>query len=119
TYQWQSSSDNGLTFGNVGGATTGVVNGVVSSLYQLTEADEGKIFRAQASFTDDTGQLVTATSAPTVSVADVTPFITAPYSYAADEFSIVKNGTQIYDDTFAQAPPFSPNITDTNGVSTP
>src|SRR5262249_3268536 len=109
-----SSTDNGATWTNVGGATVSGTN----SFYQLTEADEGKLIRAQASFIDDTGQMVTTTSAATSAVADVTPLITAPFSYAVDELSIVKNGTQIYDNTFSQAPPFSSTIL-SNGVATP
>ncbi|HEX3703276.1 MAG TPA: hypothetical protein VHU82_08100, partial [Vicinamibacterales bacterium] len=118
SYQWQSSGNGGLTWDNVTGATTGTAAGVTSSFYQLTEADEGKVFRAEASFTDvATGQPVSTTSAPTVAIADVTPVITIPFSFAADELSIVKNGSQIYDDTFAVAPPDSPTIL-SNGVPT-
>ena len=76
-------------------------NGVPSSFYQLTESDEGKVFRAMASFTDDTGQVVSTTSAQTVAVADMTPEITVPFSYTVDNLSIVKNGTQIYNNSFA------------------
>ena len=106
TYQWQSSSDGGVTWTNVNGTTTGFFNGVLSSFYQLSEADEGKLFRATASFTDDTGQLHSATSTPTTAtVADITPIITTPFSYAVDELKIVKNGSTSFDDTFANGPP--------------
>jgi VCBS repeat-containing protein len=118
TYQWQSSSDGGQTWTNVAATAAGTFGGVAGSLYQLTEADEGKIFRAEASITDDTGHLVSANSQPTVSVADVTPEITVPFSYAVDNLTIVKNGTQIYQDTFNQAPPASPTIL-SNGTPTP
>ena len=123
TYQWQSSSDGGVTWTNVGGAVAGnFANGQLSSFLQLTEANEGQQFRVQASFTNDTGQLVSTTSAPTVPVADVTPEITIPFSYAVDDLSIVKNvngtPTQIYNDTFSQAPIASPTIL-SNGVPTP
>ncbi len=123
TYQWQSSSDGGLTWANVGGAVAGnFANGQPSSFLQLTEANEGQQFRVQASFTDDTGQLVSTTSAPTAPTADITPEITIPFSYSADDLSIVKNvngtPTQIYNDTFSQAPIASPTIL-SNGVSTP
>ena len=58
-YQWQSSSDGGQTWTNVSGALAGnFANGQPSSFYQLSEGDEGKVFRATASFTDDTGQAV-------------------------------------------------------------
>ncbi|HEX4458524.1 MAG TPA: hypothetical protein VIA18_11175, partial [Polyangia bacterium] len=118
SYQWQSSSDGGLTWINVAATAVGTFGAGVSSLYQLAEGDEGKTFRAVASFTDDTGQVVSSTSAATTTVAYVTPVITVPFSYAADDLSIVKNGTQIYNDTFSQAPPASPSIL-TNGVPTP
>ena len=110
-----------LTWVNVGGAISGNFTGGLSSFLQLTEGNEGQQFRVQSSFTDSGGQLITATSSPTVAVADVTPVITAPFSQSAiavDDLSIVKNGTQIYDDTFSQAPPGSPTIL-ANGVSTP
>jgi hypothetical protein len=109
SFQWQSSSDGGTTWANAPGAITGAANGV-NSFYQLLETDEGKIFRVQASFTDDTGQLVTAASAATVPVRDVAPLVTPAFSYAVDELSIVKNGVQTYDNTFSQAPPISPTI---------
>jgi VCBS repeat-containing protein len=118
TYQWQSSSDGGSTWTNVAATSAGSFGGVAGSLYQLTEGDEQKIFRAQASFTDDTGQVISNTSPQTATVADVTPIITVPFSYAADGLSIVKNGTQIYNDTCSQAPPASPTIL-SNGVPTP
>jgi VCBS repeat-containing protein len=117
-YQWQSSSDGGLTWANVGGAISGNFNGALSSFLQLTERQEGQQLRAQSSFTDSGGQLITATSSPTVAVADVTPVITAPFSYAVDDLSIVKNGTEIYNNTFSQAPPASPTIL-SNGVPVP
>ncbi len=105
TYQWQSSSDGGLTWQSVNATTTGDVNGILSSLYQMSEGDEGKLFRATASFTDDTGQLVSAVSAPTTEVADITPTITVPFSYAVDELKIVKNSSTAFDDTFTNGPP--------------
>jgi len=117
-YQWQSSSDGGATWSNVGGAVSGNFNSVLSSLLQLTEQDEGQQFRVQASFTDSAGNLISATSAPTVPVADVTPEITVPFSYTVDDLSIVKNGNQIYNNTFSQAPIASPTIL-ANGVPTP
>jgi Mg-chelatase subunit ChlD len=119
TYQWQSSSDGGESWTNVSGAQLGKFNGVVSSFYQLTEGDEGKLFRATASFVDDTGQTISTTSAPTTTtVADVTPEITIPFSYAVDSLSIIKNGTQIYTNDFSQAPIASPTIL-SNGSPSP
>ena len=120
-YQWQSSSDGGVTWANVGGAISANLNGALSSFQssflQLTEGEEGQQLRVQTSFTDS-GGLVTATSSPTVAVADVTPVITAPFSYAVDDLSIIKNGTEIYNNTFSQVPPASPTIL-SNGVPVP
>ena len=105
TYQWQSSSNNGLTWTNVAATTTGTFNGVVSSFYQLGESDEGKIFRATASFTNDTGQVVVSTSNATATVADRPLVLSIPFSYAVDDFKIVKNGSLLGDDNFSAGPP--------------
>ncbi len=64
SYQWQTSSDGGATWTNVSATTTGNVSGILSSLYQLSALDEGKLFLATASFTDSLGQLISATSTP-------------------------------------------------------
>ena len=77
-------------------------NGVLSSFLQLTEQDEGLQFRNVASFTDSAGNVITSTTAATVAVADVTPEIHGAFSYTVSDLSIVKNGTQIYNDTFAR-----------------
>jgi hypothetical protein len=106
-YQWQSSTD-GQHWTPVPATAAGNFNsGIPSSFYQLSEGDEGKQFRVIASFTDD-GQVVSTASAPTVQVADVTPEITVPFSYAVDNLSITKNGTPIYNNNFSQAPITSP-----------
>ena len=60
--------------------------------------------RAVASFTGDTGQVTTGTSAATVAVADITPILTVPFSYAVDSFTIV-DGSASFDDTFSNGPP--------------
>src|SRR5262249_11899826 len=59
-----------------------------------------------------------ATSHATAAVADSPPTLTVPLSFKVDKLAIVKNGTQIYDNTFAQAPPQSPDILKA-GVPTP
>jgi hypothetical protein len=102
----------------VAGAVSGKFNGVLSSFYQLSEGDENTLFRAIASFVDDTGQTVSATSASQGPVADVTPEITVPFSYAVDSLLIVKNSTQIYTNNFSQAPIASPTIL-SNGSPSP
>src|SRR6516225_2967315 len=49
-YQWQVSSDGGNTWSNTTSPTTSALaSGVPSSFYQLTDADEGNLFRAVAS----------------------------------------------------------------------
>ena len=111
TYQWESSNDGGQSWSPVSGAITQPsATGVPISFYQITEADEGKEFRAIASFTDANGHPVSLTSQPTVPAADVTPVVTPPFSYALDELTITKGGDQIYDNTFGQAPPYSTDI---------
>ena len=111
TYQWQISSNGGETWTDVGGALAGNFdNGQPSSFLQLTAADQGDEFRTVASIIDDTGQTETATSTPTTAVTDVTAEITPAFTYAVDDLSIVKNGTEIYNDTFSEAPPASPTI---------
>ncbi len=105
SYQWQSSADGGLTWTNVTATTTANINNVVSSLYQLGEGDEGKQFRAVASITDETGQVVSAASAPTAAVADVPAVLSVPFSYAVDDFKVVKNGAVALDDNFSNGPP--------------
>jgi hypothetical protein len=116
SYQWQSLINGVWT--DVGGALAGNFNnGQPSSFLQLTEADEALEFRVQASFTNSSGQVVTATSAGTTPVADVTPLITPTFNYAVDDLSIVKNGTEIYNNAFAQAPPVSSTILNTSGVA--
>ncbi len=62
--------------------------------------------------------MVSATSSATAPAAEVKLQITPSFSYAVDNLSIVKNGSQIYTDTFSQAPIASPDIL-TNGVPTP
>ena len=56
SYQWQSSTD-GSIWSSISGAT--------GSTYVLADADENKFVRVQASFTNNTGVLVSANSAPT------------------------------------------------------
>jgi len=62
TYHWQFSSNGGQTWSApVASTTTGLINGELSGLYQLTQAETGDLVRAVATFTDDTGQQQTAT----------------------------------------------------------
>ena len=104
TYQWQSSSDGGVTWTDVPATTTGEFSNGLSSFYQLSEADEGHLIRDVASFTDVGGALITTSSTPTAAVADITPIVTAPFSYALDSFEVVK-GSTTFDDTFTQGAP--------------
>ena len=105
TYQWQTSSNGGTSWTDVTATTSFNYNNELSSAYQLSEADEGNIFRVQASFTDDTGQVITATSTPTVPVADVTPILSVPFSYTVDEFKYTNGLGASFVDTFTDGPP--------------
>ena len=105
TYQWEFSDNGGLTWSApVASTTTGQFNGVLSGFYQLTQAEEGDLVRAVASFTGDTGQVTTETSAATGAVADITPILTVPFSYDVDSFTVV-DGSATFDDTFSNGPP--------------
>ncbi len=111
-YQWQISSNGGASWTDVSATTTGdYSNGTLASFLQLTAADQGDLVRAVASFTNGSGQLVTATAAAATAVTDVTPEITAPFTYALDDLSIEKTVSgsqlQIYNDTFTAPPPGS------------
>ena len=104
-YQWEFSDNGGLTWSApVASTTTGQFNGVLSGFYQLTQAEEGDLVRAVASFTGDTGQVTTGTSAATGAVADITPILTVPFSYDVDNFTVV-DGSATFDDTFSSGPP--------------
>jgi hypothetical protein len=108
-YQWQSSNDGGHTWNNIAATTTAVLNGVPSSFYQLSEADERNKFRAVASLTEGV-QVVTATSAATAAAGDVAPAIMGGFRYAVDEFKVLEadasfNISTPFDDTFTQGPP--------------
>jgi hypothetical protein len=61
SYQWQNSTD-GSTWSSISGAT--------GSTYVLADADENKFVRVQASFTNNTGVLVSANSAPTATTVN-------------------------------------------------
>ena len=105
SYQWEFSDNGGLTWSApVASTTTGQFNGVLSGFYQLTQAEEGDLVRAVASFTGDTGQVTTGTSAATGAVADITPILTVPFNYDVDSFTIV-DGSATFDDTFSSGPP--------------
>ena len=105
TYQWEFSDNGGLTWSApVASTTTGQFNGVLSGFYQLTQAEEGDLVRAVASFTGDTGQVTTETSAATGAVADITAILTVPFSYDVDSFTVV-DGSATFDDTFSNGPP--------------
>ncbi|MGB6507004.1 MAG: hypothetical protein WBF07_02510, partial [Xanthobacteraceae bacterium] len=105
SYQWEFSDNGGLTWSApVASTTTGQFNGVLSGFYQLTQAEEGDLVRAVASFTGDTGQVTTGTSTATGAVADITPILTVPFSYDVDSFTVI-DGSATFDDTFGNGPP--------------
>ena len=71
TYQWEFSSNGGQTWSApVASTTTGMVNGELSGLYQLTQAETGDLVRAVAMFTDSTGQVQITTSTQTAAIAE-------------------------------------------------
>jgi hypothetical protein len=65
TYQWQKL---------VGGTWTGIA-GATAATYLIMEADEGQQLRASVTFTDDTGQSVSATSVARPAVTDAPPVL--------------------------------------------
>jgi regulation of enolase protein 1 (concanavalin A-like superfamily) len=73
TYQWQSLS--GSIWSNISGAT--------ATTYRVAEADEGHQLRVTATFTDDTGQSVSAQSSATTAVTDITPTLSVTISGSA------------------------------------
>ena len=105
TYQWQVSNNGGTTWSDVPATTTGQFSGQLSSFYQIGQADLGDLVRVQATFTDDTGQIVTAASTPTVAVAEIAPILTVPFSYAVDEFTVSDGLGESFADTFNNGPP--------------
>ena len=105
TYQWQVSNNGGTTWSDVPATTTGQFSGQLSSFYQISQADLGDLVRVQATFTDDTGQIVTAASTPTVAVAEIAPILTVPFSYAVDEFTVSDGLGKSFTDTFNNGPP--------------
>jgi hypothetical protein len=74
-YQWQKLV--GATWTNIAGAT--------ASTYQVTEQDEGSQIQVAATFTDDTGQIASATSAATASVIDIKPTLSVTVTGVAQD----------------------------------
>jgi len=63
SHQWQSSTDNGVTWTNIAGAT--------GTSYTPAQAQVGAILRASTSFTDSLGTAEVLVSTPTAAVADL------------------------------------------------
>ncbi|SHK35502.1 FecR family protein [Bradyrhizobium lablabi] len=93
TYAWQ-------VFDGANWATVST-----NSFYAPTEGDEGKSLQVVTTYNDQP----TGNSEQTINsfgtIADITPKLTAPFSYSVDELKIVKGGSVVFDDTFSQAPP--------------
>ena len=70
SYQWQSNGTD--------------ISGATASTYTLTEGDENTTITVVASFTDDTGQATSQTSAATATVLDVAPTVTTPTITGSD-----------------------------------
>ncbi|MDZ7872597.1 MAG: peroxidase family protein [Rhizobium sp.] len=62
SYQWQVSTNNGATWGNIAAAT--------ASTFTPVAAQVGNLLRVQVTYTDGAGALTTVTSAPTTPVGD-------------------------------------------------
>jgi hypothetical protein len=75
TYQWQELA--GSSWVDIAGATLRTV--------RLAEATEGMEIRVLATFTDDTGQTISAISTPTAPVIDLTPTLTVTVNGTAQE----------------------------------
>ncbi|WP_407177237.1 FecR domain-containing protein [Bradyrhizobium sp. STM 3562] len=95
TYSWQISYD----------GTTYWTEVDTHSYYVPTENDEEKYLRLVTTYVDastgETEQAINTLGA----IADIAPTLIAPFSFAVDELKIVKNGHEVFDDSFAQAPP--------------
>jgi len=76
SYQWQRSANGVSGWSNVGSN---------SASYMLTENDENSYLQVITSFTDDTGQTVTQTSAATAAVIDAPPTLTVPGALSTNE----------------------------------
>jgi hypothetical protein len=81
-YQWQSSADGGKSWTDISGAT--------APTYTLGEGHENHLIRVHTSLTDDTGQTVTANSAPTAAVIDAPPSLTVTVAGTAQEGQALK-----------------------------
>jgi hypothetical protein len=68
TYQWQE----------LAGSNWVAITGATHSTYTVAEATEGLQLRVVTTFTDDTGQTASATSAATSTVLDAAPTVTKP-----------------------------------------
>ena len=88
TYQWQQLV--GSNWVDIAGATR--------STYRLTEANEGYQIRVMAIVTDDTGQAVSAASAPTAQVTDITPTLSVTVSGTAQEGRTLSAQPQVASD---------------------
>jgi PKD repeat protein len=75
TYQWQQLI----------GANWVDISGATQANYRVAEPVEGNQLRIRATFTDDTGQQVSATSDPTAPVVDPTPALSLTVSGTAQD----------------------------------
>ncbi len=94
TYSWQVSNDGVNNWTPV----------AATNYYAPIESDEGRSLRLVTTHTDPVSGNTEQTINSLGTVADITPTITAPYTFAVDEFKVVK-GDAVFDDTFGQAPP--------------
>ncbi|CAD5975712.1 Serine-rich adhesin for platelets [Planktothrix tepida] len=86
-YQWQQSSDNGVTWTNINGAT--------NNTFALSQTQVGKKVQVKVSYTDQLGTQETVNSTPTATVTNVTAVNHAP---VLDNTNITYSLTPINED---------------------
>jgi hypothetical protein len=91
-YQWQSSADNGATWGDIAGAT--------STTFALAEAQVGKLVRANASYTDGHGTAESVSSTATAAIANAND---APTGNVTASGTATQNQTLTASNTLADA----------------
>src|SRR6202011_1677537 len=95
SYQWQSSSDNGVTWNNISSNGTG-------STYTVQQADESNLIRVQVSSQDADSSSTSTTSNATSAVTDITPSLTpATIASAAKEGDVLSISGGVANDSDA------------------
>lgn len=104
TYQWQVSTDGGITYANIGGATAatlslnGISNAINGNLYRviITEATCGAVTSSAASITVNNLPQVTITASPSnVILPNQTVTLTASSNPSGSSYNWYNNGTLV------------------------